>query len=499
MVIRRKRDRQSADRAEVPLRPLVPLTVQLLVLELCRALLAHLLVQLAVGPLAVHAAVLDEAACRAVLELDASLAATAAFAAVGAKVGWAAVDCDAAHAGVGRSLVPPRPRSTSTYGISTSKAWRIGPLRSSRPRWEYLEEGLAVEEAGPWPWKRTSRVNLSFGFGNVILSPWKQSLGRGKGLEGRAASRFQERYGISTSKAWRIWPSTIVTSAVEEGLAVEAGPWPWKRTSRVNLAFGFGNVILSPWKLRPGRGKGLGGQPADNTIHHQAGGRKKYSRFNFLCSRPLTLRRQQQEEERINAGPEVSTFPDAGPEVSTFPDAGPERPVDLISDALAHSSGTEPRCGINAATDAPGASSRAVQPEFDHNATDGHTQQMDGRHATNVGHATDGHVAEGHATNGHTTDGHVAEGHTTNGHATDGHAAEGHAKDGHATDGHSTDGHATDGHAAAVQTPTVHAVLARAAASNNNIVDKLFVRRERNAYEQIISDCRANLAYFVCR
>ncbi|EJK53564.1 hypothetical protein THAOC_26975, partial [Thalassiosira oceanica] len=46
------------------------LAVQFLVLELCHALLASLLVQLAVGPLAVHAAVLDEAAGRAVLELD---------------------------------------------------------------------------------------------------------------------------------------------------------------------------------------------------------------------------------------------------------------------------------------------------------------------------------------------------------------------------------------------------------------------------------------------
>ncbi|EJK50973.1 hypothetical protein THAOC_29907, partial [Thalassiosira oceanica] len=58
-----------------------------------------------------HAAVLDEAAGRAVLELDASLAA-AAVAAVGANVGWAAVDCDAAHAGGGRSVgasPPPIP------------------------------------------------------------------------------------------------------------------------------------------------------------------------------------------------------------------------------------------------------------------------------------------------------------------------------------------------------------------------------------------------------
>ena len=54
--------------------------VQLLVLELCCALLARPLVLLAVGLLAVHAAVLDEAAGRAVLELDG----VAALAAVGA-------------------------------------------------------------------------------------------------------------------------------------------------------------------------------------------------------------------------------------------------------------------------------------------------------------------------------------------------------------------------------------------------------------------------------
>ena len=46
------------------------LTVHLLVLQLSRTLLACLLVLLAVSPLAVHAAVLHEAAGRAVLELD---------------------------------------------------------------------------------------------------------------------------------------------------------------------------------------------------------------------------------------------------------------------------------------------------------------------------------------------------------------------------------------------------------------------------------------------
>ena len=46
------------------------LIVQFLVLELCCALLACLLVLLAVGLLAVHPTVLDEAAGRAVLELN---------------------------------------------------------------------------------------------------------------------------------------------------------------------------------------------------------------------------------------------------------------------------------------------------------------------------------------------------------------------------------------------------------------------------------------------
>ena len=50
--------------------PLQPLTVQPLVLEFCRALLARLLVLLVVCFLAVHAAVFHEAAGRAVLQLD---------------------------------------------------------------------------------------------------------------------------------------------------------------------------------------------------------------------------------------------------------------------------------------------------------------------------------------------------------------------------------------------------------------------------------------------
>ena len=66
-----ERDRQSADRAEFPFRPLVSSTVQFLVLELrFTLLLACLLVLLAVGLLAVHAAVFDEAAGRAALHLD---------------------------------------------------------------------------------------------------------------------------------------------------------------------------------------------------------------------------------------------------------------------------------------------------------------------------------------------------------------------------------------------------------------------------------------------
>ena len=70
MLIRWQRNWQSADRAEVSLRSLEPLAVQLLVLELCHAYLTGLLVLLPMGPLAVHAAVLDEATGRAVLELD---------------------------------------------------------------------------------------------------------------------------------------------------------------------------------------------------------------------------------------------------------------------------------------------------------------------------------------------------------------------------------------------------------------------------------------------
>ena len=70
MVIHWEGDRQSADRTEIPLQPLQPLSVQLFILELHCALLACLLVLSAVGLLAVHAAVLHDATCRTVLELD---------------------------------------------------------------------------------------------------------------------------------------------------------------------------------------------------------------------------------------------------------------------------------------------------------------------------------------------------------------------------------------------------------------------------------------------
>ena len=77
------RNRQRAYRAEVLLRSLVSLIVQPFVLQFGRALLACLLMLLAMGPLAVHAAVLDEAAGRAGLELR---RVAGLFAAVGAAV-----------------------------------------------------------------------------------------------------------------------------------------------------------------------------------------------------------------------------------------------------------------------------------------------------------------------------------------------------------------------------------------------------------------------------
>ena len=69
MVMHWERHCKETDRTEVSLGPLVTLAVQLLVLELGRALLACLLVLLAVNLLAFHAAVLHEEAGRAVLEL----------------------------------------------------------------------------------------------------------------------------------------------------------------------------------------------------------------------------------------------------------------------------------------------------------------------------------------------------------------------------------------------------------------------------------------------
>ena len=77
MLAHRQRYWQCTYRTEVTLRPLVAFSVQHLVLQLGRAFLACLLVLLAVGLLAVHAAVLDEETGRAVLELDAVVIALA--------------------------------------------------------------------------------------------------------------------------------------------------------------------------------------------------------------------------------------------------------------------------------------------------------------------------------------------------------------------------------------------------------------------------------------
>ena len=81
MLTHRERDWQGADRAEVHFRPLKPLAEQPLLPQLCRTLLACRLVLLAVGPLAVHAAVFDEVACIAFLELDGVAPALAAVSA----------------------------------------------------------------------------------------------------------------------------------------------------------------------------------------------------------------------------------------------------------------------------------------------------------------------------------------------------------------------------------------------------------------------------------
>ena len=96
---------QGTDRTEVSLHPLQPLTVQPLVLELCRTLLARILVLLAMSPLAVHAAVLDEAAGRAVLELD---DVAPLLAAVGADID--AINGHAAHFRAGTRLRRPQSR-----------------------------------------------------------------------------------------------------------------------------------------------------------------------------------------------------------------------------------------------------------------------------------------------------------------------------------------------------------------------------------------------------
>ena len=94
---------------------LQPLAVQLLVLQLCHALLAGLLVLLTTGPLAVHAAVLDEAAGRAALELD---GVAPWLAAVGAGFFAIASNGQANHGGATRQLGLSQARRLAVKGAS---------------------------------------------------------------------------------------------------------------------------------------------------------------------------------------------------------------------------------------------------------------------------------------------------------------------------------------------------------------------------------------------
>ncbi|EJK61585.1 hypothetical protein THAOC_17900 [Thalassiosira oceanica] len=157
MIFNVQGNRQSAERAEVPLRPLVPLTVQLLKLELCRALLACLLVLLAVGPLAVHAAVLDEAAGRAVLELD---GVAPGLAAVGAGFNATAINGHAIHGVLSRLRVsgtdeldhwPTAQRSTSEE--EPRKDLRLQLVEAARLAEEDFSLGVGV-------WTRFIRVSF---------------------------------------------------------------------------------------------------------------------------------------------------------------------------------------------------------------------------------------------------------------------------------------------------------------------------------------------------
>ena len=103
----------------------MPLTVQLLVLELCCTLPARLLVLLAMGLLAVHATVFHEAAGRAVLELD---PVAPELAAVGARLVAIIRNRNAAHRKSGMTSL----RSEALR--STPKTVVVGRGRDIPPR-----------------------------------------------------------------------------------------------------------------------------------------------------------------------------------------------------------------------------------------------------------------------------------------------------------------------------------------------------------------------------
>ena len=128
MATHRQWDRQRADRAEVSLRPLVSLAVQPFVLQFGCAFLACSLVLLAMGLLAVHAAVLDEAAGRAVLELDGVAPGLAAVGAGFVATAMALVAADLNNSGEGQQ------RRVRPSHISNR--W-MGPDQNLHSAWEH--------------------------------------------------------------------------------------------------------------------------------------------------------------------------------------------------------------------------------------------------------------------------------------------------------------------------------------------------------------------------
>ncbi|EJK59667.1 hypothetical protein THAOC_20075, partial [Thalassiosira oceanica] len=171
----------------------------------------------------------------------------------------------------------PRPKSSVIAGSTTSKSAVNSGLEYTPPLPPWCTSGQYWPSPdGPVYRASTRWVSCFTAFGTLSIENQGLCI-----LQG-AASRFQERYGISTSKARHGGSGPLRSSRPR-----------WKRAW--------------PWKRGPGLGKRLTCRPHNTSSSRRE--RKVFALQPFLLTpaNPATTTQQQQQQERINKGRQAAS------------------------------------------------------------------------------------------------------------------------------------------------------------------------------------------------